>query len=74
MLDTVVLSGDGVCCSVVLGTLVGMFVFSVMWSELLMTSAIRVGLPLHNILSPFLPVMDLFFVDLKFCHIRFYTL
>ena len=39
MLDTVVISGDDVSCSVVLGTLVG--VFSVMWSELLMTSAIR---------------------------------
>ena len=38
MLDTVVMSGDDVCCSVVFGTLVG--VFSVMWSELLMTSAI----------------------------------
>ena len=37
---TVVISGDGVCCSVVFGTLVGVFVFSVMWSELLMTSAI----------------------------------
>ena len=33
MLDTVVISGDDVCFSVV-------FVFSVMWSELLMTSAI----------------------------------
>ena len=40
MLDTVVISGDDVCCSVVLGTLAGKFVFSVMWSELLMTSAI----------------------------------
>ena len=40
MLDTVVISGDAVCCSVVFGTLVGVFVFSVMWSELLMTSAI----------------------------------
>ena len=40
MLDTVVISGDGVCCSVVFGTLVGVFVFSVMWSKLLMTSAI----------------------------------
>ena len=39
MLDTVVISGDDVCCSVV-STLVGVFVFSVMWSELLMTSAI----------------------------------
>ena len=38
MLDTVVISGDYVCCSVVFSTLVG--VFSVMWSELLMTSAI----------------------------------
>ena len=32
--------GDDVCCSVVFGTLVCVFVFSVMWSELLMTSAI----------------------------------
>ena len=40
VLDTVVTSGEGVCCSVVLDTLVGVFVFSVMWSELLMTSAI----------------------------------
>ena len=35
MLDTLVISGDDVCCSVVLSTLVGMF--SVMWSQLLMT-------------------------------------
>ena len=28
------------CCSVVFGTLIGVFVFSGMWSELLMTSAI----------------------------------
>ena len=34
----------------------------------------RVGLPLHNIPSPFPSVMDICFVDLKFCHIRFYTL
>ena len=40
MLDTVVMSGDDVCCSVVFCTLVGVFVFRVMWSELLMTSAI----------------------------------
>ena len=40
MLDTVVISGEDVCCSVLFGTLVGVFVFSVMWSELLMTSAI----------------------------------
>ena len=39
MLDTVVISGEDVCCSVVFGTLVAVFVFSVMWSELLMTSA-----------------------------------
>ena len=38
MLDTVLISGKYVCCSVVFDTLVG--VFSVMWSELLMTSAI----------------------------------
>ena len=36
--------------------------------------SVRVGLPLHNILSPLLSIMDIFFVDLKFCHIRFYTL
>ena len=35
-----VIFGEDVCCSVVFGTLVGVFVFSVMWSELLMTSAI----------------------------------
>ena len=40
MLNTVVMSGDNVCCSMVVGTLVGVFVFSVMGSELLMTSAI----------------------------------
>ena len=28
VLDTVVMSGDDVCCSVVFGTLVGVFVFS----------------------------------------------
>ena len=40
MLDTVVISGEDVWCSVVFGTLVCVFVFSVMCSELLMTSAI----------------------------------
>ena len=35
-----VIPGNDVCCSVVFGTLVGVFVFSVMWSEVLMTSAI----------------------------------
>ena len=40
MLDPLVMSGDDICCSVVFDTLVGVFVSSVMWSELLMTSAI----------------------------------
>ena len=40
VLYTVVISGEHVCCSVVFGTLVGVFVFSVMWYKLLMTSAI----------------------------------
>ena len=40
MLDTVVIYGNDVCCSVVFGTLVGVFVFSGMWSWLLITSAI----------------------------------
>ena len=40
VLDTMVISGEDVCCSVAFGTLVGVFVFSVMWSELLMTSAV----------------------------------
>ena len=44
VLDTVVISGDDVCCSLVFGILVGVFVFSVMWSELLMTSAISCSL------------------------------
>ena len=110
VLDTVVISGKDVCCSVVFGTLVGVL-FSVMQSELLMTSDISCplwssvyechkvecaftspvitkcgmfvmsqpfevlcGLPLHNILSPFLPVMDIFSVNLKFYHVSFYTL
>ena len=34
------ISGEDVCCSVVFDTLIGSSVFSVMWSELLMTSAI----------------------------------
>ena len=40
MLDTVAISGDDVCCTVVFDTLVIVFVISVMWSEFLMTSAI----------------------------------
>ena len=38
------ISGEDVCCSEVFGTLVGVFVFSVMCSELLMTSAIMLPL------------------------------
>ena len=41
VLDTVVISGDDFCCSVVFGILVGVFVFRVMWSELMMTSDIK---------------------------------
>ena len=44
MLDTVVISGDDACGSVVFGTLVDVFVLSVMWAELLMTSAISCSL------------------------------
>ena len=40
MLDTVVISGKDVCCSVVFDTMVDVPVFSVIWSELLMTSDI----------------------------------
>ena len=52
MLDTVVISDEDVCCSVVFGTLVG--VFSVMWSESLMISAISCSMWLsvyecHNV-------------------------
>ena len=39
VLDTVMTSGEDVCFSVVFGTLIGVL-SSVMWSELLMTSAI----------------------------------
>ena len=41
MLDTVVISGNYLCCSVVFGTLVGVFAFSVIWFELLIISAIN---------------------------------
>ena len=34
----------------------------------------RDGLPLHNILSPFLPGMDAFSVNLEICHVRFHIL
>ena len=42
MLDTVVISGDGIRRRVATGILVDVFVFSVMWSELLLTSASHV--------------------------------
>ena len=38
--DCVVISGEDVCCSVGFGTLVGVFVFTVTWSEFVMTFAI----------------------------------
>ena len=41
MLDNVVISGEDVCCSVVFATLIGVSVFSVIWSALLMTYVIR---------------------------------
>ena len=40
VLDTVVISGEDVCCSVVSGIPVGAPVSSGMWSELLKTSTI----------------------------------
>ena len=46
MLDTVVIYVDDVCCSVVFGTLLD--VFCVMWSELLMTSAITISCSLWS--------------------------
>ena len=33
VLDTLVISGEDVCCSVVFGTLVGVCMFMVMWSD-----------------------------------------
>ena len=47
MLDTVVISGEDVCCSVVFGTLAGVSLFSVIWYELLMPSTI--SCPLRGI-------------------------
>ena len=41
MLDTVEISGKDGFCSAVLSTLVGVSVFSVIWSELLMRYAIN---------------------------------
>ena len=52
MLDTVVISGENVCCSVGFGTLVGVSVFGVMWSELLMTSAISCPLMVISVRVP----------------------
>ena len=39
VVDSVVIAGDYVCYIVGFGTLVGVFMFSVMWSKLLMPSA-----------------------------------
>ena len=47
MLDTVVTPDDDVCYSVVFGTPVSVFVFSVMWSELLMASVISCPVCVH---------------------------
>ena len=49
--DIVVIYGEDVCCSVVFGTLVGVSVFSVIWSELLITSAIRCPLWMASAIS-----------------------
>ena len=40
VLDTVMISCENVCCSLEFGIHVDVFMFSAMWSELLMTSAI----------------------------------
>ena len=40
MLDTVVISGEYVCCSMVFGSVDSVVVFSVIWYELRMTSVI----------------------------------
>ena len=40
VLDTVVIFAEDVCCSVGFGTLIDVSMSSVMWSELMMTSAI----------------------------------
>ena len=42
MFDTVVISGEDDCCSVVFGTLVGVFVFNSVWSDMLMIISVRV--------------------------------
>ena len=44
VLDTVLIYGEDVCCSVVFGTLVDVSVFSVIWHEFLITSAISCAL------------------------------
>ena len=40
VLDTMVISGKAIRCSVLYNTLVGVLVFSVMWSDLVMLSVI----------------------------------
>ena len=52
VLDTLLKSDEYCCCSVVFGTLVGVFVFSVMWSELLMCAVqIVLNLPIYLFLA-----------------------
>ena len=66
MLDTVVISGDEVCCSVVFGTLVSVFVFSVMWSELLMSCQVpRRYINVCN--CDMFSVVNVYIDHLKFC-------
>ena len=40
VVEIVMMSGEVACCNVVCGTLVGVSVFSIMWSELLIMSEI----------------------------------
>ena len=55
VLDTVVISGDDVCCNVVFGTLVGVFVFSGMWSELLMQVNIIMSVSVYRCMFYYIP-------------------
>ena len=63
VLDTVLISGEDVCCSVMCGTLVGVSVFNVIWSELLMTSAISFPLVI-SVLGPKSGVWYVYFYDI----------
>ena len=55
MLETVVISGENLCCILVFDTLVGVSVFSVIWSNLLMTSAISCHLWSSMVISVRMP-------------------